>query len=443
MKKISSAIFLAALIVFINCKSNVATANTENQDDSVTKFYQSIVSLGNGFLDVFKSFGELVADTLGLKADPKKSEVKNYFSTMASKLEATKKGIDGLKVKTPEGDSGKSIKSAVESAVALIEKLIAAAKEVEAAATGTASEAVGTVVKAADDAGAGVADADSVKGIAKGIKAIVEAVGGDAKLTAADAKEDNKDAGKLFTGKKGDNNGGDAKDASKAAGAVSAVSGEQIIKAIVDAAGKDGKDQVGAKASEAKENGNENAGKLFTGKSGADKGGEAKDASKAAGAVSAVSGEQIIKAIVEAVGKADKEGKKAEDAKKNGNEDAGKLFGKSDNGGDAKDASKAAGAVSAVSGEQIIKAIVDAAGKGDKDQVGAKASEATNPIAAAIGTANEDAAAFGDNKMKKDDQIAAAIALRGMAKDGKFAVKDANEADAKGAVKRLVGCWGS
>ncbi|APJ09202.1 hypothetical protein BLA32_04765 (plasmid) [Borreliella afzelii] len=309
---------MAALIVFINCKSNVATANTENQDDSVTKFYQSIVSLGNGFLDVFKSFGELVADTLGLKADPKKSEVKNYFSTMASKLEATKKGIDGLKVKTPEGDSGKSIKSAVESAVALIEKLIAAAKEVEAAATGTASEAVGTVVKAADDAGAGVADADSVKGIAKGIKAIVEAVGGDAKLTAADAKEDNKDAGKLFTGKKGDNNGGDAKDASKAAGAVSAVSGEQIIKAIVDAAGK-----------------------------------------------------------------------------------------------------------------------------GDKDQVGAKASEATNPIAAAIGTANEDAAAFGDNKMKKDDQIAAAIALRGMAKDGKFAVKDANEADAKGAVKRLVGCWGS
>ncbi|WP_419260378.1 variable large family protein, partial [Borreliella afzelii] len=47
----------------------------------------------------------------------------------------------------------------------------------------------------------------------------------------------------------------------------------------------------------------------------------------------------------------------------------------------------------------------------------------------------EDAAAFEKDGMKKDDQIAAAIALRGMAKDGKFAVKDANEADAKGAVK--------
>ncbi|WP_422850113.1 variable large family protein, partial [Borreliella afzelii] len=77
---------------------------------------------------------------------------------------------------------------------------------------------------------------------------------------------------------------------------------------------------------------------------------------------------------------------------------------------------KAAGAVSAVSGEQIIKAIVDAAGKGDNEQ-GKKAKDATNPIEAAIGTADEDAAAF--DKMKKDDQIAAAIALRGMAKDGK------------------------
>ncbi|WP_422850040.1 variable large family protein, partial [Borreliella afzelii] len=79
---------------------------------------------------------------------------------------------------------------------------------------------------------AGAADKDSVNGIAKGIKAIVEAVGGAEKLTAAAATgEGNIDAGKLFFGKKEANNGGEAKDASKAAGAVSAVSGEQIIKA--------------------------------------------------------------------------------------------------------------------------------------------------------------------------------------------------------------------
>uniref|UniRef100_UPI003BF55A48 variable large family protein n=2 Tax=Borreliella afzelii TaxID=29518 RepID=UPI003BF55A48 len=94
------------------------------------------------------------------------------------------------------------------------------------------------------------------------------------------------------------------------------------------------------------------------------------------------------------------------------------FFGKKgdNNGGDEKDASKAAGAVSAVSGEQIIKAIVAAAGKADNEQ-GKKAEDAENPIEAAIGTADDDEKAFGKDGMKKDDQIAAAIALRGMAKD--------------------------
>ncbi|WP_210361358.1 variable large family protein, partial [Borreliella garinii] len=73
-------------------------------------------------------------------------------------------------------------------------------------------------------------------------------------------------------------------------------------------------------------------------------------------------------------------------------------------------------AVAAVSGEQILKAIVDAAKDGDKQ--GKKAEEATNPIDAAIGSANANAAAFDKEGMKKDDQIAAAMVLRGMAKDG-------------------------
>ncbi|WP_210377648.1 variable large family protein, partial [Borreliella garinii] len=74
-------------------------------------------------------------------------------------------------------------------------------------------------------------------------------------------------------------------------------------------------------------------------------------------------------------------------------------------------------AVAAVSGEQILKAIVDAAKDGDKQ--GKKAEEATNPIEAAIGSTDDNAAAaFNKEGMKKDDQIAAAMVLRGMAKDG-------------------------
>ncbi|WP_210377638.1 variable large family protein, partial [Borreliella garinii] len=75
-------------------------------------------------------------------------------------------------------------------------------------------------------------------------------------------------------------------------------------------------------------------------------------------------------------------------------------------------------AVAAVSGEQILKAIVDAAKDGDKQ--GKKAADAENPIEAAIGGSAGDnaAAAFNKDGMKKDDQIAAAMVLRGMAKDG-------------------------
>ncbi|WP_210381678.1 variable large family protein, partial [Borreliella valaisiana] len=75
-----------------------------------------------------------------------------------------------------------------------------------------------------------------------------------------------------------------------------------------------------------------------------------------------------------------------------------------------------AAAVSAVSGEQILKAIVDAA-KDGRDKTGEKAEDAKNPIDAAIGsTQDANAAAFAKDEMMKDDQIAAAMVLRGMAK---------------------------
>uniref|UniRef100_UPI00226C860F variable large family protein n=2 Tax=Borreliella garinii TaxID=29519 RepID=UPI00226C860F len=92
-----------------------------------------------------------------------------------------------------------------------------------------------------------------------------------------------------------------------------------------------------------------------------------------------------------------------------------------------------------------IKGIVDAAGNGD--HAGKKAGTAKNPIAAAIGEAGQDGAAF-NNDMKKDDKIAAAIVLRGLAKDGKFAAdsadagaKDGKKGDAVTSVVQEVNKW--
>ncbi|ACN92753.1 outer surface protein VlsE (plasmid) [Borreliella burgdorferi 118a] len=120
------------------------------------------------------------------------------------------------------------------------------------------------------------------------------------------------------------------------------------------------------------------------------------------------------------------------------NKEAGKLFGGTAGaaGASDNDIGKAAAAVNAVSGEQILKAIVDAAGGGDK--VGAAANAATNPIAAAIGTNDAQGADFAAGGMNNSsEKIAAAIVLRGMAKDGKFSLAAHNDAR-KAKVKSVV-----
>ncbi|WP_418905193.1 variable large family protein, partial (plasmid) [Borreliella finlandensis] len=255
MKKISSAMILVALLVFINCKNNGSEAT--DKKDSVSIFYQSIIKLGNGFIDVFNAFSGLVADAFS-KADPKKSDVKTYFDSICEKLKSTKEKLGSLssgKTETSTGsettksaNGGKeNVKSAVESAVGEVsewlEEMIKAAGEAAAAGSTGGGEKIGD---ANDDKKGKEADASSVTGIAKGIKGIVDAAGKAitgkpggvlADVTAAADDKDNKEAGKLFAGSKGAVDA-DAEAIGKAAAAVSAVSGEQILKAIVDAAEK-------------------------------------------------------------------------------------------------------------------------------------------------------------------------------------------------------------
>ncbi len=124
-----------------------------------------------------------------------------------------------------------------------------------------------------------------------------------------------------------------------------------------------------------------------------------------------------MKEIVEAAKKAGVKLEAAAGANGN-NTDAGKLFAIGGNGNAANAAAvnNAVKAVSGVSGDQILNAIVTSG-----DGNGANAQDATNPIDAAIGADDDNGHAFGEN-MTADDKIAAAIVLRGMAKDGKFAL---------------------
>ncbi|WP_210372847.1 variable large family protein, partial [Borreliella garinii] len=163
------------LLVFINCKNNPEKVSDET--DSESKLYQSLINLGNGFLDVFTSFGGLVADAFGFKASPKKSDVKEYFNSLAKTLEETKKNLDNLSKdngstaeKTAAGGED-AVGSAVEKFSGWLTEMLKAVKET-AEKTGTGNDEIGKV----DTAGAGgTADAGSVNGIAKGMKGIVEA----------------------------------------------------------------------------------------------------------------------------------------------------------------------------------------------------------------------------------------------------------------------------
>ncbi|WP_418905016.1 variable large family protein [Borreliella lusitaniae] len=361
--------------------------------------------------------------------------------------------------------------------------MVEAAKAAGAAATGAAGDAIAAVGNNAQ-AGV-VADGASVKGIAAGMKGIVEAakeLGVELKVAAAAGDAANANAGHLFAGAGAGANATAARVAN-AADAVSKVSGKQIIKAIVDST--DGAGQIPAQAASpiAAAIGTADAGAAFAagGMTADDKiaaaivlRGMAKDGKfaheDAAGqamknavesAVNKISG--LIKKMVDAareagaaatggaaaeiaaVDAANQAGAVADGASVkgiakgmkgiveaakalgvelkvvaagDGNEDAGHLFGNDGDGADGTAAhiAKAADAVSKVSGKQIIKAIVDST-----DGNGQAPADAESPIEAAIGAAQA-GAAFGEDKgMDKDDKIAAAIVLRGMAKDGKFA----------------------
>ncbi|MBB6043355.1 variable large family protein [Borreliella yangtzensis] len=151
-----------------------------------------------------------------------------------------------------KGGAGDGIEGAINEINGWLEEMVTAAKAAAAAANG-GGNAIGDVVKAEDGAAAKGGDKESVNGIANGIKGIVDAAGkagdeGKLKDVEAGGKEDNKDAGKLFVKKAGDVGGAD--EAGKAAAAAAAVSGEQILKAIVDAA-KDGAEKKGVKAADA------------------------------------------------------------------------------------------------------------------------------------------------------------------------------------------------
>ncbi|AHH07072.1 Variable outer membrane protein, partial (plasmid) [Borrelia crocidurae DOU] len=190
-------------------------------------FLSEMVNLGKGFLDVFVSFGDMITETLGIKADTKKSEIGKYFSDIEKTMNSVK---EKLQEEVSKNGQYEKVKKVVEEFISgTVDKIAAGAKEAALGASGSGSESVGNAVKNQD---ASPSELQSVKSLVKGIKEIVEIVlkgKGDAgaDVTKGDSK---KDVGKLFTTT--DANRADNAAAQAAAASIGAINGVDMLQAI-------------------------------------------------------------------------------------------------------------------------------------------------------------------------------------------------------------------
>nr|WP_084543143.1 variable large family protein [Borrelia hispanica] len=227
---------MLVMVVMMGCNNGML-----EEEKGKNKFLKSLVSLGNEFLDVFTSFGDMVGSVLGLNLDSKKSDVGKYFKTVQDTVEGVKTGLNKIvadmrEEKNPNAEAtATAVKTLVESK---LNKIIEGAK--------TASEAIGVegneLLGNISNNAAGAMGID-IEDLVKGIKSIVGIVLKD--VGKADAGTDKKaddlgnrtaqagegEAGKLFGNAV--INASPKKSAADASKAVGAVTGADILQAMV------------------------------------------------------------------------------------------------------------------------------------------------------------------------------------------------------------------
>ncbi len=206
-----------------------------------------MVGLSNEFLNVFTSFGDMVGSVLGLNVNSKKSDVGKYFKTVQDTVEGVKTGLNKIvadmrEEKNPNAEAtATAVKTLVESK---LDKIIEGTKTASEAIGVEGSELIGNVAAGGNNAAAGVSGSE-IDSLVKGIKGIVDVVlqgvgkadaGDDKKAedgsTARTAAAGNGEAGKLFAAN-ADSAANAKKSAADAAKAVGAVTGADILQAMI------------------------------------------------------------------------------------------------------------------------------------------------------------------------------------------------------------------
>ncbi|WP_084538403.1 variable large family protein [Borrelia persica] len=219
--RIVKQIIIFSLVMVMGCNSGLLA-----EEKAKNEFLSSIANLGKGFLKVFVViWGDMVSGTLGIKADTKKSDIGKYFSDIENTMKTTKTRLNEILDKN--GHYGK-IKEKVAAFIATIDKIAEGAKEAAKGAVG--SDVIGGAI-AGQDAVPG--EVSSVNALVKGIKEIVDVVlkkdEGNANATKTGDTE-KKSIGKLLGANGTD---GTEQQAAAASASVGAVSGADILRAIV------------------------------------------------------------------------------------------------------------------------------------------------------------------------------------------------------------------
>ncbi|UPA19223.1 variable large family protein (plasmid) [Borrelia puertoricensis] len=202
-------------------------SGTTSAEDPKTTFLNSIANLGKGFLDVFTSLSDMITGAFGIKAETKKSDIGNYFTSIEKAMNTVK---EKLQDQVEKNGNYLKIKEVVDNFITnTLDKIADGAKTAATGATG--NDAIGNATSAGH--GATPADKDSVISLVKGIKTIVDLVlkdKGDAGATKT-GEDDKKDVGNLFADANGKD---DAKEENiaKASASIGSVTGADILQAI-------------------------------------------------------------------------------------------------------------------------------------------------------------------------------------------------------------------
>ncbi|WP_255571096.1 variable large family protein [Borrelia sp. HM] len=217
-------------------------------EDPQKVFLKSVVSLGNDFLNIFTSFGDMISGLLGFNKDPKKSDVANYFNKLKETVQGTKDKLEKIvaEMRTSGNPNAEATDVAVKALIdSKLSKIIEGAKKASGAIGDDASDKIGNVAAGGTGGAGNGAKGDGVDNLIEGIKDIVDVVlkGKDKYNTGDDKKAadfsatrtataNNGEAGKLFVTDAGtaSNVKNSAADAAKAVGAVT---GADILQAMV------------------------------------------------------------------------------------------------------------------------------------------------------------------------------------------------------------------